>query len=270
MIHAAAIVDWGTRSPAEVYGVNFTGTENVIKACKTKQVKALVYTSSIDAVFTGKPLVDIDESTPYPTDFHSMYCQSKSQAEQLVLSENGSTLKTCALRPADIYGEGDPYHIAAFIDMAKSGFYVRIGDGKAKSQCVYRGNMAHAHILIAQAILSGNEQVPGKVYFITDAPGCNFFTFFDQIILRSGYKIWPGIWLPQGLAYTLGGIAEGIAWLLRPIKHYHPGLSRFAVDYTCTSFTFTAEKAHRDFNFSPKYSEEEALERTVAFYRNHR
>lgn len=61
VIHSATIIDWGTKSEDEVMAVNVGGTENVIKACQENGVQHLVVTSSLDAVFTGKPLVDIDE-----------------------------------------------------------------------------------------------------------------------------------------------------------------------------------------------------------------
>jgi len=62
VIHSAAIVDWGTRSEAEVYAVNLDGTIHVIQSCRENKVKYLVFTSSLDAVYAGKPLIDIDET----------------------------------------------------------------------------------------------------------------------------------------------------------------------------------------------------------------
>jgi len=268
VIHTAAIVDWGTKSPKEVYQTNYEGTKNVIEACKLNKVPMLVYTSSLDVVMTGKPLVNIDESEPYATKHLNMYCESKCLAEQLVLSENGAHFKTCALRPADIWGEEDPYHILPLIQMAKGGLYTRIGDGTALSQHVYSGNMAWAHVLVAKALMDGNENVRGKAYFITDTESSNFFTFFDDIILKCGYKIRPrNLWLPKGLTYVLGAISEYIAFLVRPIYYYNPKLSRFAVMYTTTDFTFNAEKAKQDFDFTPKYSKEESLQRTISFFK---
>jgi len=70
VIHSAAIIDWGTQPESVVFDINTKGTENVIKACLKNIVPNLVYTSSLDAVFTGKPLVDIDESQPYPLRVH--------------------------------------------------------------------------------------------------------------------------------------------------------------------------------------------------------
>ncbi len=268
IFHSAAIVDWGTHSANDVYDVNFKGTENVIKACKRNNVGILIYTSSLDAVFTGKPLVNINEDQPYPEVHPNMYCESKALSEKAVIEANNNSLKTCVLRPSDVYGEGDPYHIDSLINMAKTGFYVRLGNGTSKCQHVYVGNMAHAHILAAKNILEQNTIITGKIYFITDGPGHNFFSFFDQIVEKSGYKIWPkNMWLPRWLAYAIGSISEFTAFLFRPIRHYNPKFSRFAVVYTCTDFTFSSDRAREDFGFKPKYSFEYSIERTVNHYK---
>lgn len=268
VIHSAAIVDWGTKSEEEIFSVNVEGTKNIIRACKEQKVKFLVFTSSLDAVFSGKPLVDIDESISYPEKHSTRYCTSKYLAEKLVLACSGDDLKACIIRPSDVYGEGDPYHIGSLLEMAKGGFYIRLGNGKSRCQHVYVGNIAYAHVLAAHALLSNNNTIEGNAYFITDGPGSNFFSFYDRIIAETGYRIWPkNLWLPRGFAMMLGMLSEILAILIRPIKRYTPKMSRFAVIYTCTDFTFNSEKARKDFGFVPKYSAEEAFERTVRYYK---
>ena len=268
VIHTAAIVDWGTKSEKEVYNTNYIATENIIKACRENNVSMLVYTSSLDTVISGKPLVDIDENQPYPAKHPNMYCQSKCLAEKLVIQENNKDLKTCVLRPSDIYGEGDPYHVPPLINMAKGGFYTRIGNGSAKSQHVYVRNIAWAHVLAVKALIENNTNIQGNAYFITDGPGSNFFIFFDKIVAEAGYKIWPkNFWMPRWLAYFLGTVSEYIAIAVRPVKYYNPKLSRFAVMYTCTNFTFNSDKAKRDFGFVPKYSKQTALENTIRYFK---
>ena len=268
VIHAAAIIDWGTKSEKEVLSINVDGTKNIINACKVNGIKYLVYTSSLDAVFTGKPLINIDENQGYPEKYQTIYCESKHLSEVEVLKANDDQLKTCILRPSDIYGEADPYHIDALIEMARNGFYVRLGNGKSKCQHVYVGNMAYAHVLAAAEMWNGNNNLLGEIYFITDGEGKNFFKFFDQVVIGAGYKIFPkNLWLPKGLAYTIGSISEFVAILMRPIKKYNPKFSRFAVTYTCTDFTFSAQKAENDFGFKPKYNLDLSLEKTITFYR---
>ena len=268
VIHSAAIIDWGTQPESVVFAINTDGTENVIKACLKNKVQHLVYTSSLDAIFTGKPLVEVDESQPYPNNPINSYCESKIRAEKLVLKATGEKLKTCILRPSDIYGEADPYHIDSLIDMAKTGFYVRLGNGLSKCQHVYVGNIAYAHVTAATALLQNNEQIMGKTYLITDGPGANFFTFFDQIVVGAGYKIFPkNLWIPRWLAFAMGSVSEGIAWLISPIKKYNPKFSRFAVIYTCTDFTFNSNRAKADFGWEPKYPTPQAIENTIDYYR---
>jgi len=268
VIHSAAIVDWGTKSEEEIMAVNVQGTRNVIEACRSTGVKALVYTSSLDVLYDGNPLIDVNENTPYPERHATSYCSSKYQGEVSVLEANGEALHTCSLRPADIYGEGDPYHIGSLLNMARGGFYVRLGNGRSRCQHVYVGNMAHAHLLVSAALLNGNRKVQGQAYFISDGPPSNFFAFFDPFVQAAGYRIRPeNLWLPRWFAYGLGALSEGIAFLVRPIIRYSPKMSRFAVTYTCTDYTFRTRKAKNDFGFAPKYSKEEAFIRTVNFFR---
>lgn len=268
VIHSAAVVDWGTMPESEVHAINFGGTLNVVEACRSTGVRFLLYTSSIDAIYSGKTLAGVDESYPYPETYSNMYCRSKSLAEQLVRQANSESLVTAALRPSDIYGPGDPFHIGSLINMARGGFYVRLGDGTNLSQHVYVGNIAVAHLQMVREMLRGNTKVNGKVYFITDSAPSNFFRFFDAIVEASGYPIRPSnLWIPRPVAYAMGAVAEFSALLVRPFLKFNPKFSRFAVIYTCTDYTFTSENARQDFGFDPKYSNAEAFERTVGYYR---
>lgn len=271
VIHTAAVIDWGTHPKQYVYDVNVGGTENVISACKEEGIEYLVFTSSLDAIYTGKPLRNIDDSQPYPEHFHNMYCRSKVLGEQVVKLAHTEGLKATILRPSDIYGPADPYHMNALIGMAKTGFYVRLGNGSAKAQHVFVGNMAHAHLLALKAMMDGKQELLGQAYLITDAEGQNFFRFFDQIVRKAGYTIRPkNLWLPWWLAYSMGAVSEFIAVLVRPFKRYNPGLSRFAVNYTCTDFTFNSERAKKHFGFVPRYGEEQAMDMTAEYYRKKR
>ena len=73
--------------------------------------------------------------------------------------------------------------------------------------------------------------------------------------------------MPFWLAYSLGVITEGIVWLVRPFVKFNPGLSRFAVTYICTDFTFDSKRAEEHFGFVPKYTEEEGVDITAEYYK---
>jgi nucleoside-diphosphate-sugar epimerase len=268
VFHLAALVDWGTHPKQTLYDVNVGGTQNVITACKAHGIGALVYTSSEDAIYPGRAVRDADESLPYPSKFPNAYCSSKAEAEKLVTAANGSELRTAALRPGGIYGEGDPYHLPPLIRMARRGFYMRIGSGEARCQNVYVGNVARAHAAAARALLDGNAKAAGGVYFVTDSPPENFFVFLDRIVRLSGYSLRPeNLWIPSWIMYALGCLAEAAAFLLRPIHRFNPGLSRFAVRYTSCDFTFSGRAARRDLDYEPRYPVDEAAARTATFFK---
>ena len=86
--------------------------------------------------------------------------------------------------------------------------------------------------------------------------------------MESGQKIWPrNLWIPKSVGWCIGAMSEMIALMVRPIKYYNPNFSRFAVDYTCTDLTFTAEKAASRFGYENKYPVEDAVKRTIEYYR---
>ena len=101
---------------AESYHVNIAGTEKVIAACKRKNVKFLVQTSSCTVNLTPNASGFIlDETAPYVTHSNAFchYALTKAESEKLVLSANGTatsdggTLYTAAARPAGIFGPED-------------------------------------------------------------------------------------------------------------------------------------------------------------------
>ncbi len=75
IFHVAAKAGiWGSRD--EYYGINVTGTENVLAACQANNIPRLVYTSTPSVVFSSGDLCGVDESTPYATDFLCAYACS--------------------------------------------------------------------------------------------------------------------------------------------------------------------------------------------------
>jgi nucleoside-diphosphate-sugar epimerase len=272
VVHAASMIDWGHATPAELADVNVGGTENVLRACRETGVRGLVYTSSMDAVCGTRPIVQADETLPYPQRFANDYAQTKALAEQAVIGANGPQLRTCVLRPCGMFGEGDPYHVANVLRVVKEGnLPFRIGNGRAAFQHVYVGNVAHAHVLAMRALLEPESPIAGEVYFITDdSPAVNFFDFMEPILNRLGHSLPPkSRSVPYPAMWTIGALLEGIAFACRPVFRFTPTLTRSSVRFIGHDHTFVGEKARRDFGYEPVFSEEEAIERTVAWFRRH-
>jgi nucleoside-diphosphate-sugar epimerase len=284
VLHAASLVDWGQASPERVEEVNVGGTQNVVRACLEAAVPALVYTSSMDVVCGSKPVVDADESTPFPARFTNEYSRTKAMGEQIVLQAHGSPwasqgaqglpgcrLASCALRPCGMFGEGDPYHVTNVLRVVREGkLPFRPGSGKASFQHVYVGNVAHAHVLAMLSLLDPESPAGGQAYFVTDdAPAINFLDFMEPIVEALGYSLPPrSRRIPYPVMLAVGAVMEGAAALCRPIRPFTPTLTRSSVRFVCHDHTFNGDKAARDLGYVPIYKQPEALERTIEYFRS--
>jgi hypothetical protein len=56
---------------------------------------------------------------------------------------------------------------------------------------------------------------------------------------------------------------------LRPVVALQPLLTRSSVRIICQDFCFSGEKAVRELAYRPVYSEQQSLDRTVAYFSAH-
>lgn len=189
VFHTASFISWNPNDTDKLEKINIQANRDIIEACKEFNVSKLIYTSSIDAIYEGKPIKDGDESLPYPSKFIDHYSYTKAVAEKDVISSNDENgLLTCSLRTAGIYGPGDRTRLPSIIDVLRKGNYMQIGDGTAHFSHVYVDNCAYAHILAEKALIPGSP-VCGQCYFITDHESGYFFDFFKPILTALGYTI---------------------------------------------------------------------------------
>ena len=202
VFHLAALIDVGQNAPERVHAVNATGTRNVVEACRAAGVPALVATSSLDVIYSGHSIHDADETTPYPSSYPSAYCVSKAEGERAVRDADGTALagrgdrrlRTIVVRPGSIWGEGDPYHVGAMVELARRGPVVRLGRESAPTHFTYVGNVAHAVALAGRALLEGREEAVGQVYFVSDFAPRNFFDHLEPVVRAAGGRTARGRW----------------------------------------------------------------------------
>ncbi len=279
VIHSAALIDWGRYPRKLIFDINVTGTENVLAACRELAVPYLVYTSTMDVVYGGKPVRDCNESAPYPEKFIDDYPESKAVAEQMVLDANntrlesngrkGGVLKTSVIRACGMFGEADPYHVSSMVKMAEKGaLKFRMGDGSAVFQHVYVGNVAHGHVLAARELMKKKSSAEGRAFFITDFPAQNFFDYMAPILSGLGYAMpEKSRFIPKNIIFVIATVAEFFTLLARPIKRMDNKVTRFSIAMICEDFTMCGDQAVKDLGYSPRYTEEEAIERTIRYFR---
>lgn len=275
--------------------VNVEGTKSIIKACQETGVKALVYTSSAMVAFnynTGARNIDerwplvtgTDQIEYYATTKASLLglrwyslqtinsMQAYAESEVLEANRKPSTLLTCSLRPAGIFGEGDVQQLPKIIGAYRKGQHrFQIGDNTNLYDFTYVGNIAWAHILAATALLATHalgatvpldtERVDGEAFFITNDEPIYFWDYARAVWAICGSELHPSkVWcISPDFMQIIGFLAEWIMWGLGKT----PNVTRQQVIYSCFTRYFCINKAKKRLGYQPLVSMDEALRRSV-------
>lgn len=258
-----------------IEAVNVQGTQNVLKACVELGVPRLVYTSTFNVVFGGQVIENGDESLPYlPLHLHpDHYSRTKSLAEMAVLKANGTVLKdgsgvlrSCALRPAGIYGPGEQRHLPRIVGYIEKGIFRFVyGEPTSLVEFVHVNNLVSAHELAARALTSEQQhRSAGQAYFISDGRPVNNFEFFRPLVEGLGYPF-PKLRLPISLIYLFAFLTEMIHHIVGPVYNFQPLLTRTEVYKTGVTHYFSMAKAKAELGYEPK---EHNLDEVVQWFRS--
>lgn len=271
VFHCAAVMNFlGVARPSmrrEVYGINVTGTENVVRACREAGVKALVHTSSHCVCFDTRPVFAGDETKPYAKRYLDLYGETKSAAERIALAaDREGGLRTAALRPGGVWGSSDDcYMFGKFIQqLVKGKLVATIGPADAIIDNTHVENLVLAEILAAEALVTKPEVAGGQAYFIIDDEPMNLMEWLRPLIEGLGYRV-PTRSIPALPIYFLGFLAECLHYLGGP----RPFMTRLEVHNLTAKFTFRQDKARRDLGFTPIIGREKGMKECVEFYRKH-
>lgn len=123
------------------YDVNVKGTQNVLKLMEEKNVRNIIFTSSV-AVY-GLNKQEPDETSP--TDPFNHYGKSKLEAEKVLKKwydsdPNGKTLTI--IRPTVVFGPSNRGNVYNLLSQILSGKFLMIGDGENRKSMAYVENIA--------------------------------------------------------------------------------------------------------------------------------
>jgi len=255
VVHVAAKAGPGLYAP-DFERPNVDGTRNVLDACRRHAIRALVHTSSPSVVHGGGDIEGGDERLPSPEHFHAPYPETKARAERMVLAANGSTLKTCALRPHLIWGPGDNQLLPRLIERNRAG-RLRLPAPDKKIDTVYIDNAAEAHVLALHDLI-GEGRSAGRAYFISNGEPMANAEIIAALLKAVGEV--PRIrTINPRLAMAVAGVVEGL-WRFTG-RRSDPPLSRFVVDHLSTAHWYDLSAARRDLGYRPRVSVAEGLKR---------
>jgi sterol-4alpha-carboxylate 3-dehydrogenase (decarboxylating) len=181
--------------------------------------------------------------------------RSKACAEKIVLSASGESIKTCALRPSVICGEGDNQLLPSIHEcIAKRETPYIIGDGNNLWDVTYVGNVADAHVLAAENLLS-SKTAAGEAFFIQNNEPIAFRDLSLAIWKHFGHLPPFQIVIPAGLAWCAGFLAEWLTWM----SGTRTTLTRGSVKDACSVRYASGLKAARILGYRPRIGIEEGI-----------
>lgn len=259
VIHCAAKV--GDAGPVEEYrAVNVEALRSLLDACKGQPVKRFVHLSSL-GVYEARHHHGTDESEPLPAAHIDGYTTTKVEAEKLALQyhrEHGVTV--VVLRPGFIYGPRDRTLLPKLIDALKSGRLKFLGGGKLTLNALYVGNLVDAVFLALE-----KPEAVGQVYNLTDGDGMTKERFIDAIA--------GGLALVKPKQILPLPIANLIAWAL--LNHPRlmgmvgaPKMTPAQRKFLLLNLDFSIDKARRELGYAPRFSFDEAMRETIAWYKD--
>lgn len=249
VVHLAAAHRDDIQDKSEYVSTNVHGAENVAKICTEKNIRKIVFTSSV-AVY-GFAIPGTDETgaiNPF-----NEYGKTKFQAEQKfrIWSSEGNN-RLIIIRPTVIFGEGNRGNVYNLIKQISSGAFFMIGSGKNFKSMAYIGNVVE---FILKCIETDREYA---VFNYVDTPDWNMnkFVRYVRFVLRGSDGV--GFRLPRSIGMILGYAADGVARLTRK----RLPLSSIRVRKFCSPTVFGSAKEELD-GFIAPFTLQEGIDRTL-------
>jgi nucleoside-diphosphate-sugar epimerase len=253
--HLAALMGHDLPSPeafSRFRGVNLHGTSNLIRECKTADVKRFIHLSSTAAMGLLKDEVVDEKSECRP---YTPYQTTKYEGECAVLNEykeNG--FPAIVVRPSMVYGPGFKGDFLIMTKVCKTGFFPRIGWGRNLSPALYITDLIGALTLFLE------KGTLGEVYLVSSARSYSMQEVVETIGSALNKKVHL-IYVPVWAALAGAGVLEK---LYRWKKKNAPVTGR-NIRSVVTDRVFDIGKVSA-IGFAQRVPLEIGLKRTVEYY----
>lgn len=255
VFHLAGVIGYSSEMRPLMERVNVFGTRQVLKACRQKNIKKMLYMSSVVAVGASKIPTPLTEEFKYNLkDLDLGYFETKKRAEDLVLEAQArSDIDAIIVNPATTYGYKD-----ALKGSRKT--QVKVAQGNFPFYPYGGVNVVGIEDLMDGIWLAWTKGTPGERY-ILGGENLTIKELFTMIAEEAGVPP-PFIPLPKWLLYIVGYIGDLL------VSFGKKGPITLENAKTATLFHwFDCSKARRELGFSPR-SAREAIKNSVQWMRD--
>jgi nucleoside-diphosphate-sugar epimerase len=236
------------------HDVNVGGTRTMLDVAREVGVRKFVYCSTCGVHGNVDQPPGDEESPIQPADY---YQQTKYEAEPYVLEYVKQGYKATIIRPAAIYGPGDPERFYLIFRRAAKGWFPMIGNGKTFYHPLYIDNLVDA-LVLAMDENKGN----GQAYLIADEE----YVSIQDLVQRTGRAMGIDVKIrkvPMLPVIVLGHVVEKAC---KPFGVAPPIFPR-RVDWYRQNRAFKVDKAKRDLGYVPRVGLDAGLRRTYEWYK---
>lgn len=236
------------------YEVNVNGTRNVLEAAVAEGVRKVVCCSTCGVHGNIDHPPGGEDAPIQPADY---YQRTKYEAEPVVRQFFERGLKTVILRPAAIYGPGDPERFFLIFRRVAKGTFPMFGSGKTLYHPLYIDNLIDAFVL---AMEEGKGE--GEAYLIADEQ----YLEIEDLVRRVGKALNVDVKVPHFPVWPVVAAGHVVEKACRPFGITPPLFPR-RVDWYRQNRAFRIDKAKRDLGYAPTVGIDEGLRRTAEWYR---
>jgi nucleoside-diphosphate-sugar epimerase len=236
------------------WDVNVQGTRNMLEAAEAEGVRKFIYCSTCGVHGNVDNPPGGEDAPIQPADY---YQQTKYEAEPVVGEFFRRGMKTVIIRPAAIYGPGDPERFYLIYKRVATGRFPMFGNGRTLYHPLYIDNLVDA-LVLAQEPGRGD----GQAYLIADEEYVGIEDLVRRVARAMGievniphYPVWPVV--------LAGHICEKAC---KPFGVTPPIFPR-RVDWYRQNRAFDIGKAKRELGYQPRVGLEEGLRLTAEWYR---
>ncbi len=252
---AARVGDWG---PAHAYmAVNVGGTESLLGAARSAGVGRFVLVSSLAVHHYGGHL-HADERAPRDATVNA-YARSKIAAEDVLRAQAGP-VEWVIVRPGVFpFGPRDRTSFSQLAAVAERGGLGTINGGTALVTTAYVENLVQGLRLAVE-----HPRAADQVFVMGDPEPVSWKDLFQRLAAALDAPR-PRLNLPELVAYPLATTME-LGYRALGIRSA-PMLTRYRVLLAARDCHFVSTKATQLLGYEPRVGLDEAIARTVAWYR---
>ena len=234
--------------------INIGGTRNVAEAAFKEGVKKFIYCSTCGVHGNIDKPPGGEDSPIQPADY---YQKTKYQAEPVVNEYFAKGMKTCILRPAAIYGPGDPERFFMIFKRVAKGVFPMFGSGKTYYHPLYVDNLVDAHMI---AMEEGKGD--GQAYLIADEE----YLEIEELVKRVAKAMGVPVRIPHYPITPLVIAGHVCEKACKPFGITPPIFPR-RVDWYRQNRAFDISKAKKELGYQPRIGIDEGLKNTAEWYR---